>query len=309
MCPVWTAATAIHHTLWISTIGRANSNYSPLVMARASMVFKPKSISVMWCVPTVIASAHTSVERKPVTTERILLLPDSQFGSEDRKLHRLFVSEVIPDIEPDVLVHVGDFLDCKAPARWSKGTADEFASTLQKEVDRGRAWLEDIRRIYDGPFHLRLGNHDERIDTYLRTQAPALASLRALRFEELLGLSALEITLQPQPFKVAPGWVVAHGHEGTLSKQAGQTAMGLARKFGVSVVCGHTHRLGLAHETSGYNGSQNALWGMEVGHAMDIRKAAYLEGGAASWQQGFGVLERVGNRVFPRVYPVIRGEW
>lgn len=244
-----------------------------------------------------------------MTAHRTLILSDSQFGSEDRKLHRLLVNEVIPDTDPDHLVHVGDFLDCHAPARWSKGTADEFAATLQVEVDRAVNWLHSVRAVYDGPFTIKEGNHDLRIDTYLRTQAPALASLRALRIEELLDLRALNIRYERNPFRVAPGWVVAHGHEGTISRMAGQTAMGLARKFGVSVVCGHTHRLGLAHETAGYNGSQNALWGMEVGHAMDIRKAAYLEGGSASWQQGFGMLERVGNRVWPRIYPVIRGEW
>jgi len=245
-----------------------------------------------------------------VTTEhRILLLSDSQFGSEDRKLHTLLANEVIPAVDPHRLVHVGDLLDCKAPARWSRATADEFASTLQVEVDRARAWLQAIRREYDGPFQIKEGNHDLRIDTYLRTQAPALASLRALRIEELLGLRELDISYERNPFKVAPGWVVAHGHEGPLSKLAGQTALGLARRFGASVVCGHTHRLGLAHETAGYNGSQNPLWGMEVGHAMDVRKADYLAGGAANWQQGFGLLERLGTRVWPRLYPVVRGEW
>lgn len=238
-----------------------------------------------------------------------LILPDSQFGAEDRKLHRLFADEIIPSMRPAFLVHVGDLMDCKAPARWSRGTAAEFEGTLQVEVDRTRAWLESVRKNYDGPFTIKEGNHCARIETYLRTQAPALGSLRALRIEELLGLRDLEIRFERQPFKVAPGWVVAHGHEGTLSKLAGQTALGLARKFGASVVCGHTHRLGLTHETSGYNGKLNSLWGMEVGHAMDVRKADYLAGGSASWQQGFGLLEQVGSRVWPRVYPIIRGEW
>lgn len=245
-----------------------------------------------------------------MTNALTVILSDSQFGSEDRKLHRNLVT-MVADMQPDALVHIGDLLDCKAPARWSKGTADEFALTLQKEIDRAHAWLSDLRRVYDGPFHIRAGNHDERIETYLRTKAPALQSLRALDIVSLLGLRDLGIQWEPRPFalRTAPGWVFAHGHEGRASLIPGGTALALAKQFGKSVVCGHTHKLGLAHDTRGYNGGQDTLWGMEIGHAMDIRQASYLTSGSANWQQGFGTLERVGRRVFPRPYPIIGGDY
>lgn len=243
-------------------------------------------------------------------TKITMILPDTQFGSEDRKTIRL-LTDAVAYIDPDHLVQIGDLLDCKAPARWSKATADEFAGTLQSEIDRATAWFAQIRAVYDGPFTIKEGNHDLRIDTYLRTQAPALGSLRALRVEELLRLSDFGIRYERRPFTLstAPGWVFAHGHEGTASKIAGVTALGLARQFGKSVVCGHTHRAGLVHETTGYNGSQRALWGMEVGHAMDIKKASYLDTGSANWQQAFGTLERYAGRVFPRLYPIMGGTY
>lgn len=215
--------------------------------------------------------------------------------------------KTIAAYQPDELIHVGDFLDCKAPARWSTGTADEFARTLQVEIDRGHAFLTSVRSVYDGPFHIKSGNHDDRISTYLRTRAPALHSLRALRVPELLGLGGLDITWNPNPFALRghPGWVCAHGHEGRISQVAGVTALQLARRLGVSVVCGHTHRLGLIHET---RAMAPVLWGMEVGHTMDMSKASYLGGGGGNWHQGAGLIETINGRTYPRVLPIVKGQ-
>lgn len=231
----------------------------------------------------------------------VLVLPDSQFGSHDKKFHADIV-ELVRVNPPDLLVHVGDFLDCDAPSRWSKGKAEEFAPTLQKEIDDAQAFLTAVRDVYDGPFILKSGNHDERIEEYAARHAPALAGLRCLGLEELLDLGSFGVRLARQPVPIAPGWVLAHGHEGSLSQVAGSTALALAKKFGASVVCGHTHRAGLVAESSGYGGRLSTLYGMEVGHAMDIRKADYLEGGSANWQQAVGWLNVSGRRVQPRLY-------
>jgi predicted phosphodiesterase len=44
-------------------------------------------------------------------------------------------------------------------------------------------------------------------------------------------------------------WVMAHGDEGNISQHAGITALNLAKKWGKSVLCGHTHRLGMSAYT------------------------------------------------------------
>ncbi len=238
----------------------------------------------------------------------IVLLPDSQFDSHDRKLHALFV-EFVKDYQPTRVVHVGDFLDCKAPARWSKATADEFAGTLQREIDHANAWLVKLREVYAGPIAIKQGNHDLRIAVYLKKNAPALSSLSDLRIERLLRLEEVGVSWHAGPIDLAPGWICLHGHEGSLSRYAGGTAIGLARKTGKSVCTGHTHRAGIISESTGYGGRVKTLTGMEVGHAMDLRKASYLALGSANWQQALGLLYVDGTRVTPHLIPVNQGHF
>ena len=91
-------------------------------------------------------------------------------------------------------------------------------------------------------------------------------------------------------YNFARGWAVAHGDEGSLNRTAGGTALSLAKRSGVSVVCGHTHKLGIQHDHSAYNGrTTRTLFGVEVGHMMDLNKAGYLKTGGANWQAGFAI--------------------
>lgn len=233
-----------------------------------------------------------------------ICVPDTQIPYQDtRFLRELW--RFISDSQPDAVVHVGDFLDAPEPSRWNKGAAGEFAPTLQKSLDQAHRLLVDLRAVYDGPVTLKMGNHDRRIADYVKRYAPALAPLRALEFESLIRADETNVTVAHGVVEIAPGWVVAHGDEGSLSRIAGQTAAGLAQKFGKSVVCGHTHRAGLVPHSTGYNGKSWTLFGMEVGHAMDIRKAGYLKAGAANWQQSFGILRTNGKTTIPELVPVV----
>ena len=237
----------------------------------------------------------------------IVVLPDTQNPYHDRKYVNALIS-FIKDYQPDELAHVGDGLDSPEPSRWNKGMAGEYADTLQKSINDFNLMMWQFREaLGDGkPFHFKMGNHDERIETYVARYAPALGSLDALKFDTLTGLSdpGLEVEVHRGLYDIAPGWVMAHGHEASLSRIPGSTAMGLARKIGKSVVCGHTHRVGLQHETTGYNGKTRTIYGLEVGHAMDMSQAAYLKYGGANWQQGFAILKTDGRRTWPQAITV-----
>jgi hypothetical protein len=127
-----------------------------------------------------------------------------------------------------------------------------------------------------------------------------------LKYEKLLGYRDLEIVYHNKLWSFAPGWVMGHGDEGSTSRYAGGTAVALARKIGMSVVCGHTHKQGIIHHNTSFNGKQtSSLYGFEVGNIMDLKQATYLKGGSANWQSGFGILYIDRGKVTPVPVPMI----
>jgi UDP-2,3-diacylglucosamine pyrophosphatase LpxH len=242
--------------------------------------------------------------------KRIVVLSDYQVpyqaGTVVNTIHNF-----IEDYQPDEIWIVGDWIDQPEPSRWSRGTAGEYAPTLQKSVNQSVDLLADLRDIMKKkPIHFKAGNHDIRIEKYVSSYAPALRSLNALTLPEMLQLDKLNITLHRKPAELAPNWLLCHGDEGSQSRQAGGTALALARRFGKSVVCGHTHRLGLQAYTTSYNGQINQqLYGFETGNVMRLNKAHYLPGGSGNWQQGFGLLYVEGRLVTPSPVYIERGKF
>lgn len=192
---------------------------------------------------------------------------------------------------PNSITIIGDFIDCKAPSRWSKGTADEFGNSLQSECDDGVRILSTLRRVHDGPIYFHLGNHENRIADYLKTKAPAFASLEGLKIENLLQFNEFQVQRVGRYHPVSGRWMSCHGDvAASLSTSPGGTALGIAKRTGYSIVCGHTHRLGVQSYSTGI-GSTELVVGFEVGHLQDVSTATYIEHGSPDWQLGFGVLD------------------
>jgi hypothetical protein len=249
---------------------------------------------------------------KPMV-KRIVIMPDVQAPLHDVALVEKFI-QFTKDFQPTELAQVGDFTDSTEISRWVRGKKGEFAGDLQAGLDSAQRILHDIREVFDGRFRIVRSNHDDRLESYIDACAPGLSGLRALTLENLAGFNEYGVEfIRDEVVELANGWVMAHGDEGSLSPVAGKTAFGLAKnKFGVSTVCGHTHRAGMTSESTGYNGAiRNTLTGLEVGHFMDLTKADYLKkkGVAANWQQAFGILEVHGDRVYPRLITVQDGRF
>lgn len=261
-------------------------------------------------IPVIVPTANVG---KFNTGKTIVIMPDVQAPLHDVDLVEKF-TRFIGDFQPTELAQVGDFTDSTEISRWVRGKKPEFAGDLQAGFDASRDILDGIREVFDGRFRIVRSNHDDRLENYLETCGPGLTSLRDLTLEKQAGFDEYDVEfVRDAVVEIAPGWVMAHGDEGSLSPSGGKTALGLAKnKFGVSVVCGHTHRAGITPETFGYNGAnQRVLTGMEVGHFMDMSKADYLrkKGATANWQQGFGILDIKGDIVTARLIYIVNGEF
>lgn len=246
-------------------------------------------------------------------TKRIVVIPDTQMPYDDRKALKAVI-RYVGDTQPDEVIHIGDLMDYPTPARWSKGSAEEFAQQMVEDNEQAkRRFLGPLREVYDGPVGVHEGNHDLRPREYLTKYAPALAQFAdQFHIENLLDFDGFGITLLPEFNKVAPGWITTHGHRGqiSLSRFAGHTALNAAIKFGSSVVMGHTHRMGVSHKTEGYGGEvKKILTGVEVGHLMNQKLATYLKGATGNWQMGFGLLTIDGQYVNAQTIPIHRGKF
>lgn len=230
---------------------------------------------------------------------RIWVISDLQVPFHDRKAVDA-VAQAIADMKgpDDLVVTAGDEMDMQTISRWSQGTALEWERSIGKDRDLTHQVLKDLQV----QVCIR-SNHTDRLYNSMMKRLPGLIGLPELELPNFLGLPELGIHYSEDAYPVAPDWNLMHGDEAGMSQVAGQTAAGLVKKVGTSVVCGHTHRLGLQPYTTSVNGKvTRTLWGFEVGNLMDMTKAKYAK--THNWQQGFGLLYVDGTHVTPCPIPI-----
>lgn len=204
----------------------------------------------------------------------------------------------------DQVLVVGDELDMQSSSKWAKGTHLEFEGTLNADRERCQNILWELGGAWGIPMHITRSNHTDRLYHTLMNGAPSLIGLPELEYENFMDFASMGIKFHKKPYEFIKGHVLVHGDEASMNRNAGLTALGLAKKFGKSVVCGHTHRLGLVGHSIGIKGDYSTLWGFEVGNLMDKRKADYLKAGSGDWQMGFGIIEQVDKQVTQIPVPV-----
>lgn len=222
----------------------------------------------------------------------IIVLADLQVPYQDPKyvlvmrkfIHDMRASKSFERVE---VGQIGDLMDQPEVGRWNKGAAGEFAGSFWKSA---RTTREVISLL--GVDWVKAGNHDRRVEDYIEKYAPALGGDDSeITMESVFRIGpGTKVKLQRKPFKMAPGWIAAHGDEGGLNQVAGRTAFGLATRWNDSVVCGHTHRAGTVSTTVGMQGSRRRITGMEVGNGMLESSATYIKSAAPNWQKAFGVF-------------------
>lgn len=187
---------------------------------------------------------------------------------------------LIEDINPHCIVINGDVNDFFQLSRFNQGL--ERLDELQEEIDMGVDFRRNLRYIApNAVIRETLGNHDERLLSYVENNARSLSSLRALKPEALLQLDELEITLYGRSgFRIRPEFVFEHGH--VVRSDAGASAKARLNNTLISGMMGHTHRMA-EYPKYGY---RNLTW-YEQG-CLCMRNAEYKIG-ETNWQPGFAV--------------------
>ena len=217
----------------------------------------------------------------------------------------------IRDLRPDGVLLNGDILEGAEISRHPK--IPGWSVPLQLELDFAREMVRQIREVgHDGDLLVGGGNHGvDRLASYLAQVAPALANLRCLRIDELLGLDSFDVQLLQSGTIASPAGTSDHKpgallwdsyriHHGTYC--GSQPAAQELRAAGRSGQSGHVHRAHLAHGTTE---AQSALSWMSTPAGCTERAArSYIRSTTTGWQKGFGLAW-----VFPngavRQYPVL----
>lgn len=230
------------------------------------------------------------------------IIPDVQVPYHDIDLF-FRVLERGREYDPDVVIVIGDFMDCPSVSTFSKGTAQEYSDSLAKDIKDGSSLLAGVRAFFpDKRILFHMGNHEERLQSYIRKYAPALTGITELELPRLLGLDELKIEVAEKYHVHEGAFVSTHGHLGRLSKYAGMTALHAAERIGLPVVCGHTHRLGVVYSSTGVEslGTRKTVWGMEVGHVMNLDAVSYVKDDVLNWQAGCGIIDVESGKAQPQ---------
>lgn len=238
-------------------------------------------------------------------TTSTLIIPDIQYPYHDAVLLKKIL-RIAEYHQPDQVVQIGDGIDFPQVSQWSKGTAGEYAETLQEHVDGYvTSVLEPLRESCPQASILWLeGNHDLRLKDFVRKYAAPLRPLRVLEPESLFNLNELSIEYARGPHRIATNTYAVHGHESggyAASPSAWDTKF--TKRYGsdVNVVFGHTHQPFIIHRGHGFNGKLKPRFTMNVGSIMDVTQVTYVKDGSMSWVPSFGWLEDDGKRVWPEL--------
>lgn len=242
-------------------------------------------------------------------TRTTLIVPDIQYPYHDDVVLQKIL-RVVRDRQPDQIVQIGDGIDFPTVSQWSKGTAGEYADTLQEHIDGFREdVLVPLREAAESAKISWLeGNHDLRVRDFVRKYAAPLTNLRALEIDSLFGLAELDISYHRGPLRVATNTLAIHGHEsGGYCASASAWDAKFTKRYGSdkNFVFGHTHQPFLITRAFGYSGRVSPRFTMNAGSIMDPVAATYVKDGAVSWQQSFAWLEDDGKRVWPELVTLV----
>ncbi len=205
------------------------------------------------------------------------------------------IEAITTDLQPDVLVDVGDGVDAAHLSSKYK-TDPRRTTTLQQEIDMKRVQLARYRKAApNADYHYLEGNHCERMRRAVwDSEGPMRALMQLdivhnnLTWPKLLGLDDLHIKFaayDDQPLTgLLPKFILKHGS--IVRPNSAYSAHGEMGKYNRSGASGHTHRLGAVWRRD-LNGQH--LW-LETGTCCDLDNPPPGGGKDPNWQNGCVVL-------------------
>lgn len=226
-----------------------------------------------------------------------MMVSDVHFPRHDpRKVELWF--KVLKWFKPDAVDLLGDIDDADSTSRWADGKPLEASISINDGgVDGTKQFLSEINRLAPkADKHFHDGNHGwTRHGDYLAKKAPQF--LEILTPETLYEYKKHGFQWHYWSEPPVKRFGDIYGHHGeSISKHAGESVRNDVLNWGVSLVRGHSHRMGAYFQTYSLTGQK--LRGFEIGHLCDASQMTYTT--THNWQAGFAIAH-VENGEYPHV--------
>jgi predicted phosphodiesterase len=237
---------------------------------------------------------------KSTKLEKILLIPDCHHPYVDKNAWNLML-KAAREFKPQHVVIMGDFADFYGVSSHSKDP--NRALKLKEEIEATKDALDEVKKLGAKNYHFVSGNHEDRLERYLRDKAPELFNF--ISIPKILELKEKGFSYTPYKQSLKIGKLNITHDTGTAGRYAHYKSLDA---FQSNVVIGHTHRIGYVVEG---NASGERHMGAMLGWLGDINEIDYLHQIKArkDWSHGFGVayLDPKTQAVYVVPTPIVNG--
>lgn len=248
--------------------------------------------------------------------ELTLVMGDAQIGFRGEEAFHdetaMSLAQIaIRELMPDRVVFVGDMLDLASMSRFEQRS--DWANSTQASIDRYHTFLAQTRaNAPDAEIVAISGNHELRMDKYIRKDAAELLGLRRANAEKELAVLTLRYLVRMDDLEVvnvdgypnAAYWLNDNlkATHGTNVAKGGSNAAKYLKEADSGTLYGHTHRVETAYRTFATRDGHKTIVAASpgalsriTGHVPGFNYSVDSEGRtvpkAEDWQQGLLIVE------------------
>jgi len=184
------------------------------------------------------------------------MIPDTQVTPDTPTDHLSWIGEYLAEIQPDVIVHIGDHADMESLSSYDKGKKAAEGRRVIKDIEAANEAMilltKPITDAYSPELHFTLGNHENRINIASENNA----SLEGFLTTDLLNYADQGWNVHDflKPVEV-DGVTYAHYFYNPMSGRpfGGESIVTKLKNIGFSFSMGHqqTHQTGLRELNNG----------------------------------------------------------
>jgi predicted MPP superfamily phosphohydrolase len=212
--------------------------------------------------------------------ERLVLLNDLHIPYHDKDTLNS-VKRGVKYLKPDILLLGGDIADFYNVSSFNKNPNREHS--MHTEVSEVQEILKDMTKWNAKSIKYLIGNHEERLQRYIVTNAPDLHWVEGLKLENILNLKKLNIDFIKDRYWIHNG--VMYSHLDKALKWGGSSSKNIGLDYNMPVVHTHVHRVGHTR-----HGNRDFY---DNGCLCEL-KAEYVSG-PVMWNQAFMIVDYINN--------------